>query len=78
MNHIFREEGNLKCSKNARPDLMFVGIPTMIQLFTAGGGCVSAHIHWTYVPCAPRPAEVDETFDSHSETPKRRYTDGVN
>jgi hypothetical protein len=32
MNHIFREAGNLKCSKNACPDLIVVGIPTMFRV----------------------------------------------
>jgi hypothetical protein len=34
MNHIFLEVGNLKCSKNARPDSLVVGIPTVLMVGT--------------------------------------------
>lgn len=36
MNHIFREEGNLKCSKNVRSDLLTVGIPTGLHIAPEG------------------------------------------
>lgn len=35
MNHIFSEEGNLKCSKSVRPDFIVVGIPTILQIAAA-------------------------------------------
>jgi hypothetical protein len=78
MNHIFSEEGNLKCSKNARPNPELVGIPTMIRLSTETYRTRFGRYSWDLCSMSLAATQPEQNYRQPSKMQTRRYTDGMN